>query len=566
MDVGTVMSAAQSLFTALQCSELKMICSIFGYKSQLDDLQRTVFKIKAVLRDTEAKQELSDQDQLYIEDLKDAVYEADDLIDEFVTLAEVKKLTEGEKKASLLPDFRWLEVAYKVSRGVKKFRKRLDDIASYNRKKRKNWELAPGLVLDDVWTENRGQWRTLAGFLMGGRKGSWVVVTTRSQETAREIGDGQKYELQGLSERNSQCLLERMASGSNHSNLPQDLVEIGREIVKGCASVPLAIRVAGSLLYGQDKSRWLSFLKTGQSNIRESQNDIMPILKLSYHHLESSLKSCFSYCALFPKNFVIEKQMLTSLWMAQGYIDVVQDKYGNIISCKIHDLMHDIAQKVAEKEMCVMNTVYGKVDTKARHLSTREFARYSFTKARIRSYLHVGSGIIAKADKFSVDSLLTKSTRLRALDLKCSGIKSLPSTTSELLHLRYLDLSENGDMEVLPKSITRLHNLETLKLSGCYRLKRLPKHTNKLIKLRALDIEGCYLLSCMPPGMGKLTCLHTLPEYVLSTETCSSLKHWVDQLQDLKVLNKLKDNLTMRIQFPKHAVYNCIEDGIAGGA
>ncbi|KAL2925066.1 putative disease resistance protein RGA3, partial [Bienertia sinuspersici] len=164
------------------------------------------------------------------------------------------------------------------------------------------------LVLDDVWTE------------IGGRRGSWIVVTTRSQETSRIIRDSLMYKLQGLSNENCWLLFERTAFGTEQSNFPTDLVKIGRDIVGGCARIPLAIRVVGSLLYGQEKSMWLSVRDVGLTNIRESQNDIMPILKLSYHHLESPLKSCFSFCAVFPKDFIIEKTMLINMWMAQGYI------------------------------------------------------------------------------------------------------------------------------------------------------------------------------------------------------------------------------------------------------
>ncbi|KNA04537.1 hypothetical protein SOVF_198820 [Spinacia oleracea] len=132
MDVGTVLSAAQTLFAAVQSSELKKTCSILGYKSQLDALQVTVSTISTVLRSAEAKQELSDEEIIYVEDLKDAIYEADDLLDEFVTLVEHKKLTEGDKKMRLFSVFKELGVAYKMSSGVEKIKKKLDAIAYNN--------------------------------------------------------------------------------------------------------------------------------------------------------------------------------------------------------------------------------------------------------------------------------------------------------------------------------------------------------------------------------------------------------------------------------------------------
>ena len=132
-----MLSAVQTLFASLQCSELKELSSILAYKSELENLQRTVGTIKAALHDAESKQvefELSDQAQLWIEELKDAVYDADDLVDEVVTLAKQKKLMKdgnvSRKVRRLFSRYNPLAIAFKTNRGVKEIRKRLDAIAS----------------------------------------------------------------------------------------------------------------------------------------------------------------------------------------------------------------------------------------------------------------------------------------------------------------------------------------------------------------------------------------------------------------------------------------------------
>ncbi|KMS98945.1 hypothetical protein BVRB_3g067460 [Beta vulgaris subsp. vulgaris] len=133
---GTVLSAAQTLLAALQCSQLKDILSTSGYKSQLEDLQLTVSTINAVLSDAETKEELSHEAQLWIKQLKDAVFEADDLFDEFVTLTEQKQLVEAggslSKKASRFfsRTHNPLSLAYRMSQGVKDINKKLDKIAN----------------------------------------------------------------------------------------------------------------------------------------------------------------------------------------------------------------------------------------------------------------------------------------------------------------------------------------------------------------------------------------------------------------------------------------------------
>ncbi|XP_074291160.1 putative disease resistance protein RGA3 [Silene latifolia] len=256
------------------------------------------------------------------------------------------------------------------------------------------------IVLDDLWTESRDEWRKLVGHLVGGKGGSRVLVTTRSKETAKIVGNGPIYELKGLSDENSWRLFQMMAFEQLLDqvcpNNYDDFINIGKNIVELCVNVPLAIRVIGSLLYGQDKSKWLSVQDSGLGNLGENENGIKPILKLSYQNLQSSLKSCFSYCSLFPKDFMIKKNLLIPLWIAQGYImplekgqsledaskeyflillrrnffqDVLIDQYGEVFSFKLHDLMHDLALEVAEMEVCPASSFTGEVDKVVRHVS-----------------------------------------------------------------------------------------------------------------------------------------------------------------------------------------------------
>ena len=84
-----------------------------------------------------------------------------------------------------------------------------------------------------------------------------------------------------------------------------------------CVGVLLAIRTIGGLLYFKKSEReWISFKTDELSKIRQNESDILPTLKLSYHHLTSHLKQCFAYCSLFPKDYEIDKSSLINMWMA----------------------------------------------------------------------------------------------------------------------------------------------------------------------------------------------------------------------------------------------------------
>ncbi|KAK9672731.1 hypothetical protein RND81_12G120600 [Saponaria officinalis] len=443
------------------------------------------------------------------------------------------------------------------------------------------------LVLDDVWTEDREQWLKLERFLKSGKKGSWVVVTTRSKQTARIVGKGVMYKLDGLSLDYSRRLFEMTAFGQE--NPSEDYVKMGHQIVDRCANVPLAIRIVGSLLYGQTISKWHSFQEKGLAYISDHKNGIKSILKLSYHHLKSPLKSCFSYCAIFPKDFVIEKETLLSLWMAQGYIvpfgegqsmadaaeecflillrrcffqDVQSDMYGEIVSFKIHDLMHDIALDVAGKEICeVISSNTTSLNERVRHLScvNENLMKRSRAIIQIRTCLQVGG----KDKELLMNLILTNCVRLRSLTMSGLKVTVLPESIGNLVHLRYLDLSQNRVMEGLPKSITKLHHLLVLNLFGCLELKELPKDLSKLHKLHILDVDKCDKLKCLPPGMGKLSCLHTLTRYMVGRES-SNVEECFEQLENLKSLGNLKGFVEIDIRVPKNAKH--IKEDCRGGA
>lgn len=88
------------------------------------------------------------------------------------------------------------------------------------------------LVLDDVWNEEREEWLKLRSLLKIGKKGSKILVTTRSKRVAKIMSCLPPYELQGLSEEKSWELFEKMAFEPGKSEGKPQLVEMGKEIIK----------------------------------------------------------------------------------------------------------------------------------------------------------------------------------------------------------------------------------------------------------------------------------------------------------------------------------------------
>ncbi|CAB4298514.1 unnamed protein product [Prunus armeniaca] len=231
------------------------------------------------------------------------------------------------------------------------------------------------LVLDDVWNENRNKWLSLKDLLMGGAEGSRILITTRSKNVANIADTAEPYNLRGLNEEQSWFLFKKMAFKEGKEPESSTIKAIGEEITRKCQGVPLAIRTVGRMLYSKhQETEWLAFKRNKLSTISQEEDDIIPTLQLSYDVLPSHLKHCFAFCSLFPPDCEISVDILIRLWVAQGFVkssnpnecledvgyeyynelvwrsffqEEEKDEFGIITSCKMHDLMNELAVKVA---------------------------------------------------------------------------------------------------------------------------------------------------------------------------------------------------------------------------
>jgi Leucine-rich repeat (LRR) protein len=378
------------------------------------------------------------------------------------------------------------------------------------------------LVLDDVWNEDRNKWMELRDLLLGCSEGSKILVTTRSNKVASIMGTVSTHNLKGLSEKDSLSLFRKHAFREGEDNKYPNLLEIGKEIVEKCKGVPLAIRTLGSLLFSKVVEREWKLVRDNEIwKLEQKEDDILPALKLSYDQMSSHLKQCFAFCSLFPKDYVYDSGELIAFWMAHGllnktlvtqeledvgdvyfkelwsrsfFVDVENELWYYRYRFKMHDLVHDLALKVAEEECSIVNSYTQNVARTARHLSFLQDGQqvpsyFSKLSSGMRTTLFPTEQQVSTL----VEACISRFKSLRVLDLSLSSFEVLSSSIDTLKHLRYLSLAWNGSIKTLPRSICNLYNLQTLLLHGCVRLERLPKDTTKMISLRYLTVTTTYI-------------------------------------------------------------------------
>ncbi|CAI0454596.1 unnamed protein product [Linum tenue] len=434
------------------------------------------------------------------------------------------------------------------------------------------------LVLDDVWNFDLGKWEVLRSILNGGGSGSKILVTTRIENYATMMNRGSSHPphvLKGLSSPQSWSLLRLVVSGGDHqlANEPHNTInveEIQTEVMKKSVGVPLAVKTLASLLYFKNpQTEWLSFLRSDKLLSADQEGSILHNLKLSYDYLPSHLKRCFVLCSLFPKDYEIDVNQLIYKWIALGLIksspngskqslfslgleylmdltwrsffqEIKRGWLGNIESCKMHDLIHDLAVSIAgHADEITENTWY--ISLNHDLWCPSELASHLAKAKRLRAFnvpykKWYQSG--TTWDEFSFKTFVSNSGSLRVLDFKNSGMEVLPHHLQELKHLRYLNLAFNDKISRLPSSVTMLQNLQVLNLCGCRSLLEFPKDFNKLVNLWVLNCRDCFALTHMPVGLGELSRLERLSWFVVGRD--SSVHKHRGGLSELKNLNNLR--------------------------
>ncbi|KAH0684892.1 hypothetical protein KY289_022644 [Solanum tuberosum] len=330
------------------------------------------------------------------------------------------------------------------------------------------------VVVDDVW--HREAWESLKRALPDNKNGSRVILTTRKEDVAERVdGKGFSHKLRFLSKEESWDLLckklhpeNKMAGADLFS---PSMESLAKEMVEKCRGLPLAIVVLGGLLsYRKGVDGWQKVKTHLWQQMKNDSVEITHILSLSYNDLSFELKQCFLYIGIFQEDHVISAEKLMHLWLAEGFIprigeehmediaenflhelisrnliQVMETFFDKILTCKIHDLLRDLA---IQKSMEVnLYDIYDPIVN-------------SVTPFRLRHAIHAQT-----QSKMSM-IFCTMFPHLYVLDLVNIHFDGnvLPDAIGNLVHLKFLGL-RNTNLFKLPPSIGKLKCLQTLEAS-----------------------------------------------------------------------------------------------------
>ncbi|KAJ1256646.1 hypothetical protein BS78_K337800 [Paspalum vaginatum] len=414
------------------------------------------------------------------------------------------------------------------------------------------------LVMDDVWTEDRIQWEEFMVHVKCGASGSSILLTTRSIKVAEAVDSTEPFNLPFLSEVDSWAVFSQ-SFGMAIKGLGSEFLDTGRQIVNKCGGVPLAITVLAGVL--RDKRRVEEWKAVRDSNlldvkVEDKEHRVSACLTLSYFHLPSHLKQCFTMCSLYPKGQRIYKEQLIDLWIAHNMInltigldyleDIGDDHFNSLVqvsflqdvhefkgrvSCKMHDLVHDLARSILREEISTDMPEDATSSTKGyRYFSLIERPRKHFPKRVFKNaravYVDKGWDIISgKAHE--------NPKHLRSIIVNFNFSAAALVAIFQIKNLKYLEISQL-QCESLPEAISDIWSLQAVHLMDSIYLLQLPKSVGKLQKLRTLNLSGCWNLKCLPESIGDCNMLSSIDIY----ECCSlkALPNPIGRIEKLRVL------------------------------
>ncbi|XP_042045179.1 putative late blight resistance protein homolog R1B-14 [Salvia splendens] len=451
------------------------------------------------------------------------------------------------------------------------------------------------IVLDDVWDRYMmyhlhppfpHERNELKSALHDETNGSQVVFTTRLQQLddygARHSKDVMMVRF--LNEEESWDLLSEKVFGEKSCSF--QLEKVGKKIAKKCDGLPLMIVAVANLLAKEERTVecWGEIAAHKNHPIfMDAYHDISKVLLPSYKYLPRLLQMCFLYMGVFPRNDHVSRSKLMNMWRVDGFLEenAHESLYPSAEKC-LDELVSNSLVMVYQTTLDHSGRLGAKqiktcgLHSSLWHLSNQEAMKIKFSyvlktisdafeegvesQCRLSFHNNILFGIIEVCESVAEKCATTAHSLLcygpyqkyqvpicsglgllRKLDALTICFYEFPMEVLELVQLRYLAFTLNGE---LPASISRLTNLQFLIVGRHLSIKssegplHLPKEIWDMKELKQLQVIG----SDLPDPCGaSLESLLTLSG--VSAESCNeAILKSVPNLKKLGIQISLEDD------------------------
>ncbi|KAG6414318.1 hypothetical protein SASPL_127037 [Salvia splendens] len=207
--------------------------------------------------------------------------------------------------------------------------------------------------------------------------------------------------------------------------------------------------------------------------------DVFNLLKFGYDNLGSdNLRSCLSYCSLFPEDYEIEKEQLIESWAGEGFLGNGSNLHimghaiiGSLkVACfletgedpsrvKLHDVVRSFLLWIVPEQRFIMQASQGLTEApcgerweQAERISLMDNQITKLSQSphcpNLSTLLfHWNNGL----SKFC-DGFFQNMPALKVLDLSFTNIKELPPSICRLAAIHHLDLS-GTKLTTLPREL-----------------------------------------------------------------------------------------------------------------